>query len=157
VPPPSRLILLLLALAVLAYSCGPHTPSSESSEPGSQAPQRRATNGLAIASSLGVEVRDQVGFTFHVTNNAAKRLELTFPSGQTHDIVVLDTLGREVWRWSEGRLFTQSIQNKVLDTSETLTYEAEWTPGELRGRYVAEASLMSQNHPLKKRVEFSVP
>jgi hypothetical protein len=151
---PSRLILLLLALAVLAYSCGPHTPSSESSEPGSQ---RRATNGATIASSLGVEVSDQVGFTFHVTNNAAKRLELTFPSGQTHDIVVLDSLGREVWRWSEGRLFTQSIQNKVLDTSETLTYEAEWTPGELKGWYVAEASLMSQNHPLKKRVEFSVP
>lgn len=153
---PSRLILLLLALAVLAYSCG-RTPASESSEPGSQVTQRRDTTGPTLASSLGVEVRDQVGFTFHVTNNAAKRLELTFPSGQTHDIVVLDTLGREVWRWSDGRLFTQALQNKVLDTSETLTYEARWAPGELRGRYVAEASLMSENHPLKERVEFLVP
>jgi hypothetical protein len=151
---PSRLIVLLLALAALAYSCGPQSSSSESSEPGSQ---QKGVNGSAIASSLGVEVSEQVGFTFHVTNNAPKRLELTFPSGQTHDIVVMDSLGREIWRWSEGRLFTQALQNKVVDTSETLTYEAAWAPGERRGKYVAEASLMSENHPLKKRVEFQVP
>lgn len=149
-PVPTRPIAALLVLAALAYACGPHASSSEPA-------RQRDANELPIASSLGVEVGERVGFAFHVTNNEAKRLELTFPSGQTHDIVVLDSIGREVWRWSAGRMFTQALQNKILASAETLTYEADWNPGKLQGRYTAVASLMSQNHPLEQRVEFAVP
>ncbi|HSA54514.1 MAG TPA: BsuPI-related putative proteinase inhibitor [Gemmatimonadaceae bacterium] len=150
---PTRPIAALLVLAALAYACGPHASSSE---PARQRDARDA-NEPPIASSLGVEVAERVGFAFHVTNNDARRLELTFPSGQTHDIVVLDSIGREVWRWSEGRMFTQALQNKILASAETLTYQADWNPGKLHGRYTAVASLMSENHPLEQRVEFAVP
>ncbi|MFN8570756.1 MAG: BsuPI-related putative proteinase inhibitor [Gemmatimonadaceae bacterium] len=110
-----------------------------------------------MASSLDVAVGDQVEFVLHVTNKAQKRLELTFPSGQTYDVTVLDSLGREVWRWSEGRMFTQALQNKVLEADETMSVQAEWQPATLKGSFVAVASLRSENHPLERRVPFSLP
>jgi hypothetical protein len=145
----SRLVPALLIAGAIAYACSPRTHGAE--------PARgNAASGPAVASSLNVKVNDGVAFAFHVTNHASRRLELTFPSGQTHDIAVLDSLGRVVWKWSDGRLFTQSFQNKVLEANQTLTYQASWTPPPT-GKFTAVASLKSENHPLEQRVAFSLP
>jgi hypothetical protein len=146
----SRFVLALLIIAALAYACGPRSRAGEPS-------RQDVVSGPPVACSLNVRVGTGVTFAFHITNNAPKRLEINFPSGQTHDIVVLDSVGREVWRWSEGKMFTQSLQNKVLQSNETLTYQASWKPDAQRGKYVAVAKLMSANHPLEQRVEFDLP
>jgi hypothetical protein len=88
-------------------------------------------------------------------NEGKKKLELNFNDGRTHDVVVLDSLGKEVWRWSKGRIFTQAMQNKVLRTSDSLTYEESWKDA-MPGRYVAVATLSSANFPVTQRVEFEV-
>lgn len=147
---PRVLAFLILVLAVAA-ACGPRARSAE------PAARKRVTGGPPVASSLDVQLGSAVGFALHVTNNASKRLELTFPNGLTHDIVVMDTVGREVWRWSEGRMFTQALQNRVLDSDETVSYSAEWAPEGAHGTYVVVASLKSQNHPVEQRVRFSLP
>ena len=146
----ARFIVALLIIATLAYACGPRSRAGEPS-------RQNAVSGPPVASSLNVRIGPGVAFAFHITNNAPKRLEINFPSGQTHDIVVLDSAGREVWRWSEGKMFTQSLQNKVLEANEKLTYEASWKTDSPRGKYVAVAQLMSVNHPLEQRVEFDIP
>jgi len=147
----TRLVVVLVIAAAVLYACGPRPHASE-------APNRNhGTSGPLVASSLDVAVGDNVEFVLHVTNNAQKKLELTFPSGQNYDIAVLDSLGREVWRWSSGRMFTQALQNHVLDANETLSYEAAWKPDAMRGAFVAVASLRSENHPLERRVPFSLP
>lgn len=148
-----RLVVALLAGALLVYACGPRTGSSEARR------DEGSVAGDTVAASFNVRVgAPPVAFTFLVTNNSSRRLELSFTSGQTHDIAVLDSLGQEVWRWSAGRLFTQAIQNAVLETSETLTYEAEWTPAPThRGTFVAVATLLSEDHPLEQRVTFAIP
>ncbi len=145
------LVVVLVIAAAVLYACGPRPHASE-------APNRKkATSGPLVASSLDVAVGDNVEFVLHVTNNAQKRLELSFPSGQNYDVTVLDSIGREVWRWSSGRMFTQAFQNHVLEANETLSYEASWKPEAIRGSFVAVASLRSENHPLKRRVPFSLP
>lgn len=146
-----RLVLPLLIAAALAFAYA--APSlSHSFEP---AP-RRALRGDTITTSLDVTLADEVRFSLHVTNGSAKRVELRFPSGQTHEIVVLDPRGREVWRWSRGRLFTQAIQNRNLGASDTLTFTESWRPTHA-GSYTAVASLLSENFPTQERVEFSLP
>ena len=145
-----RIVPVLLLAAVIAYACGPRSPSSEPA-------RKHVVAGHALASSLEVHVADGVTFAFRVTNGDLKRTELTFPSGLTHDIVVLDAIGREVWRWSEGRMFTQAMQNRVLEANETMTYEANWKGTLPQGKYVAIASLSDQDRPLEQRVEFSIP
>jgi hypothetical protein len=175
----SRLIPVLLAAAVLAFACGPHSRTSESaaSTPtaatlasvASVAPTTMAAASDAaspaspaspddpVASALDVRVGKDIRFFLRVTNHAEKRVELTFPSGQTHDIVVLDTIGREVWRWSDGRIFTQALQNRVLGSSETVSYAGAWAPERRGGTYVAVASLRSENYPVEQRVRFTLP
>jgi hypothetical protein len=80
---------------------------------------------------------------------------VNFPSGQTHDVVVVDSLGREVWRWSTGRMFTQSLQNRVLRASDKLDFDAVWRNAPA-GKYTAIATLASENFPIQERADFVV-
>jgi intracellular proteinase inhibitor BsuPI len=144
-----RYILPLLVASALAIAYASPSPSH------SYEPARRHAVRDTIAASLDVKVGDDVKFSFRVTNTSTKRVELRFPSGQTHDLTVLDNQGREVWRWSRGRMFTQSMQNKVLGASDTLTFTETWHP-EHPGQYTAVASLLSQNHPAEQRAEFAL-
>jgi len=146
----SRVLSLLLPTLVFAAACGPRARASESA-------RKRLADGPPVVSSLDVQTDGEVRFALLVTNNAEKRMELTFPSGRTHDIVVLDGAGREVWRWSEGRLFTQTLQNRILDANETVAYSAAWDPAAQRGDFVVVASLHSENHPVEQRVRFTLP
>ena len=146
----NRIVLsALILLATVAYACGPRARSAETE-------QRKTVEGPPILASLDVKIRDGVEFTFRVTNNERTKVELLFPSGQTHDFTVVDSLGRNVWRWSEGRMFTQAYQNKFLDSGSSVTYEAAWRAEVPPGRYVAIASLMSENKPVEQRTSFEV-
>ena len=139
----------LIILASVAYACGPRARSADPE-------QRKTVEGPPILTHLDVRIRDGVEFTFKVTNNERSKVELLFPSGQTHDFTVVDSLGRSVWRWSEGRMFTQAFQNKFLESGGSVTYEAAWRAEVPPGRYVAIASLMSENKPLEQRSSFEV-
>jgi hypothetical protein len=144
---------LLVAAALAFANASPlpsHSPDSER-----RPIVRPRVSGDTIAASLDVKVGEDVKFSFHVTNSSNKRVELRFPSGQTHDVVVLDPQGREVWRWSNGRMFTQSMQNKVLGASDTLTFTETWRP-EQAGAYTAVASLLSENYPTEQRAAFAL-
>src|SRR5688500_16048371 len=130
-----KISLTLLCFAVLAFACGPRTRSESASGNAARATQPAAqraattpqgaprsanatrTSDSPLTPSLDVDLEDGVRFEFQVVNEGKKKLEIDFASGRTHDLVVLDSLGREVWRWSEGRLFTQAMVSKVLRTS----------------------------------------
>lgn len=147
--------ITLLCSAALAFACGPRAHNESASTRGELTRAVSADPSSPLAPSLDVTVGDDVRFAFAVTNASKKKLELTFADGRTHEFVVLDSLGREVWRWSEGRIFTQSMQNKVLRTSDLLRYEDAWD-SPAPGRYVAVATLASANFPVMQRVEFTV-
>ncbi len=146
-----KYVLPLLVASALAFAYAAPAPSHPN-----ESARRLAMRGDTVAASLDVKLGDDVQFNLHVTNSSARRVELRFPSGQTHDVVVLDAQGREVWRWSRGRMFTQAIQNKILAASDTLTFTEHWRP-ERAGSYTAVASLLSENYPSEQRVDFSLP
>jgi hypothetical protein len=54
-------------------------------------------------------------------------------------------------------MYTQTLQNRVLEPDETVSYSARWKPASLEGRFVAEARLVSASHPVSQRVEFRLP
>jgi len=97
-----------------------------------------------------------IRFALHVVNNTKRRLELTFPSGQTYDFVILDTAGRELWRWADGRMFTQALRNKSLASGESMDLEESHTAALAPGRYIARAMLTSENYPIVQQTEFNV-
>lgn len=145
---------ILVGIAVLAFACGPR-PHGESVT--DRAAERRvAVNPDApLTPSLDVRVEDGVRFAFAVSNDGERKLELLFNDGRTHDVVVLDSIGREVWRWSEGRLFTQTVQTRVVRASDVIRFEEAWRDAK-PGTYVAVATLASRNFPVEQRVPFTV-
>jgi hypothetical protein len=173
----SRFLIPALCVGAIALACGPRT-HNEASAPGKsgssftqsvavstpvvkqQGAPRAAKRDpkMPVAAQLYVHAMDStVRLAFHVTNTGKKRVELNFPSGQTYDFVILDTLGREMWRWGNGRMFTQALRNKSLAGGEALDLEETWKESSLPpGRYTARALLTSENFPLVQQTEFTV-
>ena len=147
-----RVSFVILVIAVLAFACT--RSRTTDSVAGTRSSHHK--KGAGVASSLDVRVSDKVQFALRVVNEGDKKVELNFPSGMTHDIAVLDETGRQVWRWSDGRLFTAAYQNKVLRSDDTLSFSEAWR-SPAPGRYVAVARLVSQNYPMEQRVEFAIP
>jgi len=158
----SRLIIWLLCAGALVLACGPHARHNESAASAADAPpapkpKAPPADGQVLATSANVSVSESVALSLHVTNLADHSVELDFPNGQTHDFVVLDSSGHELWRWSKGRMFTQALQNKLLGSTETVTYEEQWNPHGLHGDFTLVAILRSSNFPKEGKVGFRVP
>ena len=120
-----------------------------------KAPKKEQQVRVAPSFTVSVEHKS-IRFALDIANPTKKDVELTFPDGQTHDFVVLDSVGREVYRWGEGRMFTQSVQNRTIDGGETMHIIENATIDLQPGSYVAVAKLRSTNFPVQERVSFEV-
>jgi hypothetical protein len=166
----TRLIISLLCAGALAFACGPRSHSDPASlatalplsltSKAPEHPRRRANAKVEakIKSNLKVDVASrEVRFALNVANVGPKHVELSFPSGKSYDFVVVDSVGREVWQWSTGRMFTQGLQNKQLGTGDVMEVAEAWKSQPQPGRYTAIATLNSSNFPVEERVEFVIP
>jgi hypothetical protein len=146
----SRITIPLFAAAVLVFACGPRTPGPVSDSK----PIAKLDKG--VTSHVMVDtVRGEVRFAIEVTNDSRKSVELAFPDGRTHDFIVLDERGREVWRWSAGRLFTQGMKNRLLGSHDSVRYTERWRPP-TKGEFTLVAQLLSENFPVQQRVPFAL-
>ncbi len=163
----TRYIIPLLCIGALALACSTRVHSGNSSvKPttaamiGEMASGKHAKSNdpkVRLASSFGVHVEPRdVAFDFGVTNVGGKHVELAFPSGQAYDFVVVDSLGREVWRWSKGRMFTQTMRTKLLATTDAYRVDEKWDTPRMKGHYTAIALLNSTNYPVEERVDFDL-
>lgn len=169
-----RITASLVVLASLVYACGPRTRADAASNLPVVKPQGFALASIGASPLRLIGTREKtlksesvkltttfdvaqqengVHFALRVTNTTGKRVELNFSSGQAYDFIVVDSVGREVWRWAEGRIFTQSVQNKLLGKGEGISINEKWSPAKA-GKYAAIAVLRSTNYPLQERVEF---
>jgi hypothetical protein len=172
----SRILIPFLCVGAVIFACGPRTNNEaatlekDSVELAHSAPVLLAQQGDEIghtsyrdSSGLGADLTvrssgSEITFALNVVNNTKKNVELTFPTGQTHDFVVIDSVGRELWRWSEGRMFTQALRNKLLGRGESLELAETMRRAKALppGRYTARALLTSRNFPITREAEFTV-
>lgn len=147
----NRLIIPLLCAASVAFARGTtsHKETLAASE-GIKDSKSVLTSKLTVNSNHGVEMN------LDVRNNTKKMVELRFNSGQTHDFVVQDASGKEVWRWSAGRMFTQAMQNKLVKSRDVTTFSETWDAKDMHGKFTATATLLSENHPVQESVEFDL-
>jgi len=145
----SRHIISLLCAGLAALGCRSHAHKESITA-------RPEVN--AITASLNVRAAEKdVRFALHLMNTGKKNLEVNFPNGQSYDFAVVDSLGREVWRWGRGRMFTQTLRNKFLDGGASFDVAERWSALPPPGRYTAIATLTSSNYPVVERVDFTVP
>jgi len=165
-----NLLIPLLCLGAVAFACGPRSHSEASlvsanlatpvaAPPAVTRLKKSPKKGqqVRIAPSFTVSVEHKsIRFALDVTNPTKKDIEITFSDGQTHDFIVLDSVGREMYRWGEGRMFTQSVQNRTIDGGDTMHITEQATLDLPPGSYVAIAKLRSTNFPVQERVSFEV-
>ena len=165
-----NLLIPLLCLGAVAFACGPrsHTEASLVSvnlakmpglaaRPQQQKARKKDSSVPRVTPSFTVQVeKNALRFSLDVSNVSKKSVELTFPDGQTHDFAVLDSAGREVYRWGATKLFTQSVQNRTIEGGETLRIAERATASLPQGSYVAVATLRSTNFPMTERVAFEL-
>jgi len=105
--------------------------------------------GVGPALELRLEVRSAAGreagrfaagepmdFVLVIRNAGESPLPLEFATARTHDFAVLDPEGREVWRWSRGRLFAQALASIELAPGETRRFAASWEQRDASGGLV---------------------
>ena len=108
-----------------------------------------------LDSSLEVTVGDDVRFRFTVSNGTGGPVELTFRDSGRADFAVRRDEKGEVWRWSEGQMFSQAIGHARLEPGEEAVFEEEW-PDPDPGDYTAEATLRVDEYDVRAETPFSV-
>lgn len=82
---------------------------------------------------------EEVFFEFTVSNADDQPVDLRFRDACRADVAVLAD-GEEVWRWSDGQMFAQAVEEARLNPGESAAFEFEWSDPE-PGTYRAVGEL----------------
>ena len=74
-----------------------------------------------------VAVGENLVLNISAANTAKESRKLSFRSSQRYDFWVVDASGDEVWRWSEGRMFAQVLEDVVLESSRKSEFTESWS------------------------------
>ncbi|MCK0472675.1 BsuPI-related putative proteinase inhibitor [Halalkalibacter sp. APA_J-10(15)] len=86
---------------------------------------------------------DELDVTMTVTNHQENESNLDFSSGQKYEITLRDESGEEVYRYSEGKMFTMAIVIETVSPGESLSFtEKVSLEGLEEGEYELEAELL---------------
>ncbi|MDQ0351750.1 hypothetical protein J2R98_001567 [Alkalibacillus filiformis] len=177
------LMVLLLSIALIGCGTGGQdTKSDEGKNNAGEQPNDEEENNEeeltgvdALLDQLTFDVdvqpgEDSVKFNMKLTHDGDEDLTLSFSSGQKFEVVVTDPNGEEVYRFSEGMMFTQAIETSELSPGDEMEFQDSWdyTKDGARvdsGEYQASVELLPyevngeeiQDHPFKKEVTFEVP
>lgn len=148
---PNSPVILLICAACVAFASSNPTRKSHNKN---QIEHHRPS--ATLASSFDVSVKNGVQFKLEVKNNTKRMTELRFPNGMTHEFIVFDESGKEMWRASTGRMITQMTQAKLVKSNDSAVFKDVWNGRNAHGKFTAVAILPSENHPVEERVEFAL-
>jgi glycine/D-amino acid oxidase-like deaminating enzyme len=158
----SRLLITLLCAGAVALACGSFTrndatTAKKASTVRTASKRTKADTVVKVNGNFAVKIEPHaLRFALNLTNEGKKHVELSFPNGQQYEFSVIDSAGREVYRWGQGRMFTQSVQNKLIDGGKTMNIDEVAETTLPHGKYVAVATLRSSNFPMEQRSAFEL-
>jgi len=94
--------------------------------------------------------------TLTVRNLSGKPRTFEFSSGQTFDFFAYEKEGAQVWRWSEGMMFIQSLASETIEAGGNRDYKASWdAAGQGPGKYAIEGVFLGLEN-LKPKVDVEI-
>ncbi len=109
-------VLTTLAAALIGLAAAP-------AGRGRPAPAERNLEVILTPSAAIAATGEPIGMTLSVTSRARKPVDLRFRSGQRYDFTIRDGNGKVVWRWSDGRVFTQALGRETIEPGTTLAWK----------------------------------
>ncbi|WP_447975475.1 BsuPI-related putative proteinase inhibitor [Nitrospira sp. Kam-Ns4a] len=95
-------------------------------------------------------------FRLLLVNPTTERVTLRFNTGQRFDVTVEDQNGAVVWRWAEGKMFTQALGQETLGPGESLSYTAVFRGALLPGTYRVRGDIVCADGPLSATATVTV-
>ena len=86
---------------------------------------------LALQNARGKEAgiferNETITMILTIRNRTETQQALTLPSAQTYDCAVSTAAGKEIWRWSKGRMFAQVVTEMTFSPGESRTFKVIW-------------------------------
>jgi len=91
----------------------------------SSAPRPATLQTELTTNKASYALGEPVAITLSVTNRGDLPAQLEFANAQKFELTVTRK-GREVWRWSAGRMLAQVLATITLGPGDTLTFQEEW-------------------------------
>ena len=104
---------------------------------------------------------EQVELTLTVTNAGKEPAALSFRSAKQYDFIIKED-EKELWRWSQGRMFAQALTTLTLQARESKSFPVVWPQtsrdgSQIRpGSYEAVAILSLSGHPLSTSARLEI-
>jgi len=107
--------------------------------------------------------KEKVNITISLTNTGADNYYLEFPTTQLYDIKIKAPLGFNIYKWSDGKTFAQTITKIELKQGETINWKIQWNQKGrlfrflpvyhffLPGKYEITAEIPLKNNPLTEK------
>lgn len=123
---PFVLLIVLIACGTSQGSNGSE-PNEGDEEMNDDSNQSEMVHDELEFTSEVVPNEEEVLFKMALTNHTDETVKVSFSSGQKYEIVVTDAeTGEQVYKFSEGMMFTQAIEEKEIEPGEALNWEQTW-------------------------------
>jgi Intracellular proteinase inhibitor len=100
---------------------------------------------------------EPITLTLEVPNRGPHPVTLHFRSDQRYDIVIRDSQGREVWRWSAEQMFAQVLGEEILPPgSAALTYGVTLRERLAPGRYTVVGIIPAEGGPISASLDLTI-
>lgn len=121
--------------------------------------QERDTSGLRASLATdrkGYRPDQPVRFHLTVTNHSKESITLHCKDSQRFDIVVQDSSGKEIWRWSQDRMFAQMLGEETIGPAESKEYTAVFAGSLAPATYRASGLVVCATPPYSASALFTV-
>jgi Intracellular proteinase inhibitor len=141
----STIILCLILLILCGCSDEKSIVSTNTDVKESEKEEVEEKEDLELLFDVSI-VNNKAQFIITLTNNSNELKKLEFPSSQKYEIIITDDNDQEVYRYSEGRMFTQAIEYALIKQNESIQWEEQWEYKNLTpGIYKVTISILANN------------
>lgn len=124
--------------------------------PAAAGPEDKSGISLCFTADQAVYNPGQpIHLSLTVANHTASEVLLSFKDAQRFDFR-LEQAGREVWRWSQGRMFAQMLGQEKLSPGAVLTFSATCQEKLAPGLYRVTGTIVAHPGPLAASLDILV-
>jgi len=139
----ATLLAALAAVLVVASACGDGEEEPSPSPTGVVTPAPSPTPRFPFEGPIGIDLTAFGAFfdegepiQLIVTVAVRDPMTLYYRTSQRYDLVVTNSEGQEVWRWSRDRAFAQVTEEVPLEENGTLSFAETWDQRDNDGQQV---------------------
>lgn len=102
-------------------------------------------DAINLETKGAVEIKDQKAiFDFELFNHSTYRKDITFSSGQQFELTIQNEKGNNVYKYSDGKYFTQALIEKSIEPGQALKWQNIWDMKDKDGKLVAEGNYVAK-------------